>query len=36
MPIVFEVIALMLLAYLFGLAIGWILWSRLPSDIGDR
>ena len=35
MPIVFEVVALMVLAYLLGLALGWIVWSRLPTDTGD-
>ena len=28
MPIWFEVIALMLVAYLAGLTIGWALWGR--------
>ncbi len=33
MPIWFEVIALMLVAYLVGLTIGWALWGR-SSPIG--
>lgn len=30
MPIWFEVVALMLVAYGLGLAIGWALWGRVP------
>ena len=28
MPIWFEVLMLMLLAYAVGLAIGWLIWAR--------
>lgn len=35
MPIIFEVVALMLLAYLLGLALGWFLWSHRPGRSGD-
>lgn len=35
MPIIFEVIALMLIAYLLGLAIGWALWARDPNNSGE-
>lgn len=35
MPIAFEVVALVVLAYLLGMAIGWIVWSSLPNDTGD-
>lgn len=31
MPIWFEVIALMLVAYGIGLTIGWALWGRTPA-----
>lgn len=31
MPIWFEVIMLMLVAYLAGLTIGWALWGRSPQ-----
>ncbi|MBX7533260.1 hypothetical protein K3165_10030 [Qipengyuania sp. 1XM1-15A] len=36
MPIWFEVIALMLVAYLIGLTIGWALWSRAPAPHPDE
>ncbi|QZD94874.1 hypothetical protein [Qipengyuania gelatinilytica] len=36
MPIWFEVIALMLVAYLIGLTIGWALWSRAPAPPADE
>lgn len=35
MPIWFEVITLMLIAYLLGLTIGWALWSRHLTDDSD-
>lgn len=36
MPIWFEVISLMLVAYLAGLTIGWVLWGRAaPVEIED-
>ncbi|WP_282099594.1 hypothetical protein [Qipengyuania aurantiaca] len=36
MPIWFEVIALMLVAYLLGLTIGWALWGRAaPVETED-
>lgn len=35
MPIAFEVVALMLLAYLVGLAIGWAIWARGNPNSGD-
>ena len=35
MPIAFEVVALMLIAYLVGLAIGWALWGRSKPRSGE-
>jgi len=35
MPIAFEVVALMLLAYLIGLALGWALWARNSNPSGE-
>ena len=32
MPIWFEIVALMLVAYGIGLTIGWGLWGRTPAD----
>ncbi|WP_279349139.1 hypothetical protein [Erythrobacter litoralis] len=31
MPIWFEVVAMMLVAYAVGLLIGWSIWGRAPS-----
>ena len=35
MPIWFEIVALMLVAYGIGLTIGWALWGRTPADDGQ-
>jgi len=32
MPIWFELVAMMLVAYALGLLIGWSIWGRAPSD----
>lgn len=34
MPIWFEVIALMLVAYILGLTLGWVVWGR--ASLGDN
>lgn len=36
MPIWFEVIALMLVAYGLGLTFGWALWGRAPIQINQE
>ncbi|WP_282098829.1 hypothetical protein [Qipengyuania sphaerica] len=38
MPVWFEVIALMLVAYGLGLTIGWALWGRSdrPETVSDK
>ena len=35
MPIWFEIIVLMLVAYALGLAIGWLAWGTRPDDGAD-
>lgn len=35
MPIALEVVTLMLLFYLTGLALGWIMWGRNRATAGD-
>lgn len=35
MPIAYEVVALALLAYTIGLAIGWALWGRTSLPEGE-
>lgn len=36
MPIWFEIVSLMLVVYLAGLTIGWVLWGRAqPVDSDD-
>jgi len=34
-PLVLELVTLMLLAYLVGLALGWALWGRRAPKSGD-
>ncbi len=35
MPIWFEIIVLMLVAYALGLAIGWLAWGTAPQEHAD-
>lgn len=35
MPIAYEVVALALLAYTIGLAIGWAVWGRAALPEGE-
>jgi hypothetical protein len=35
MPIWLELLVLMLIAYVVGLAIGWALWGRANEDEGQ-
>lgn len=35
MPIVFELMVLMLVAYCAGLALGWAMWGRTGADETD-
>jgi hypothetical protein len=36
MPIAYEVVALALLAYTIGLALGWAIWGRSPRSEGEN
>ena len=37
MPIWFEVVAMMLVAYALGLLIGWMIWGRVATaDISEE